>query len=83
MTEDCLYLNIWRPSHVGSGAKKPILFYIHGGWLQVGSAYHDPAKDFSNLVRDWDCIVVCPAYRLNVFGFLAYEGEGGRVEGNL
>lgn len=43
---------------------------VDGGFLQVGSANKE---DPSNLFADTDvkCIIVTPAYRLNVFGFLA------------
>src|SRR5580704_3041840 len=34
--EDCLTLNIWTPS-TKSGAKLPVLFWIHGGGLLYGS----------------------------------------------
>src|SRR5687768_14463999 len=31
-SEDCLYLNIWRPSGRSANAEKmPVFFYIHGG----------------------------------------------------
>jgi carboxylesterase type B len=79
-TEDCLYLNIWTPIAEPPAQGWPILFSIHGGWLQIGSAHQDPNADYSNLLapRDeggagFECIVVSPAYRLNVFGFLASD----------
>ncbi|KAK7042680.1 Alpha/beta-hydrolase [Favolaschia claudopus] len=51
-TEDCLFLNIWRPSQTSSGkfsAKKlPILVYIHGGGLSTGAGSE---WDGTSLVR--------------------------------
>ena len=43
---------------------------LDGGFLQVGSANKEnPSNLFAN--TDVKCIIVMPAYRLNVFGFLA------------
>lgn len=56
----------------------PVLFYIHGGWLQLGSPNGISAAALLG-ENEFQCIVVCPAYRLNVFGFLASAellGEG-------
>jgi para-nitrobenzyl esterase len=30
-SEDCLYLNVWRPSGAASGAKLPVMVWIYGG----------------------------------------------------
>lgn len=69
VSEDALYLNIWRP--VGSGEKLPVLVYIHGGSLQTGQPWY---ADYSGegLARK-GVIVVNMGYRLGVFGFLASE----------
>ncbi|KAM3074974.1 hypothetical protein ACMFMG_007563 [Clarireedia jacksonii] len=71
--EDCLQCNIYVP--VGKPPKDgwPVFFYIHladGGFLQFGS---NNLNDPSCLISDTDvkCIVVCPNYRLGIFGFLA------------
>ena len=48
----------------------PILFFIHGGWLQIGQPGNtNPGALVGQGV--FRGIVVCPAYRLNIFGFLA------------
>ncbi|KUJ20832.1 carboxylesterase-like protein [Mollisia scopiformis] len=68
--EDCLQSNIWVP--LGKPPKDgwPVLFYIHGGFLQFGSNNYD---DPSALIAETDvkCIIVSPGYRLGLFGFLA------------
>lgn len=82
MGEECLYVNIWVPARAPPSRSAwegwPVWFAIHGGWLQVGDAYQAPEKDFSDLLAPaedggagMDCVVVCPSYRLNAFGFLA------------
>ncbi|EST06098.1 Carboxylesterase, type B [Kalmanozyma brasiliensis GHG001] len=77
-SEDCLYLNIWCPvTATGERmtGKLPVLFFIHGGWLQIGNAHLSPDGDPSDLlhVAGLQAIVVTTAYRLNAFGFLAHD----------
>ncbi|KAF2003667.1 paraben-hydrolyzing esterase precursor [Amniculicola lignicola CBS 123094] len=68
--EDCLQCNVWVP--VGERPMRgwPVLVWIHGGFLQFGSANED---DLRNMLSETECkvIVVVPGYRLNLFGFLA------------
>ncbi|MBQ9393649.1 MAG: carboxylesterase family protein [Oscillospiraceae bacterium] len=67
MSEDSLYLNIWKPAGAVSGA--PVLVYVHGGSLMTGQPWY---ADYSGegLARD-GVIVVNMGYRLGVFGFFA------------
>lgn len=70
------YNNIWVPKsdkHKPEGGW-PVLFYIHGGFLQ----YSTPNVDFFNIAEmldddefDQKYILVAPGYRLNMFGFLS------------
>ncbi|KAF4619032.1 hypothetical protein G7Y89_g14815 [Cudoniella acicularis] len=69
-SEDCLKFNIYVP--VGKPPAKgwPVLFWIHGGFLQFGSNNTDnPAELIGK--TNVKCIVISPGYRLGVFGFLA------------
>src|SRR5262249_18554309 len=36
-SEDCLYLNIYRPRNIRPGRSLPVLFWIHGGYNTDGS----------------------------------------------
>ncbi|MGH3408271.1 MAG: carboxylesterase family protein, partial [Streptosporangiaceae bacterium] len=65
-SENCLYLNVYRPAH-SRGRRLPVLVWIHGGSLLVGES-----DDYSPvaLVRH-GIIVVSINYRLGALGFLA------------
>ena len=69
MSEDALYVNLWRPADARE--KLPVLVYIHGGALQTGQPWY---ADYSGegLARK-GVLVVNFGYRLGVFGFLATE----------
>lgn len=68
--EDCLQLNVWIPTGNAPSTGWPVLFWIHGGFLQFGSPMD---SDPCNMLAETECkaIVVAPGYRLNLFGFLA------------
>jgi carboxylesterase type B len=69
--EDCLQLNIWKPTGDAPAAGWPVFFYLHGGYLQWGSANWKPEAPV-RLLNDsaFRAIIVVPAYRLNALGFL-------------
>ena len=70
-SEDCLYLNIWRPADAQSGARLPVMVWIPGGGWTDGSG-SAPLYDGSRLARR-GVIVVTINYRVGAFGFLAHE----------
>jgi para-nitrobenzyl esterase len=67
MSEDCLYLNIWRPRKSGSF---PVMLFIHGGGYTGGSGSTEMYMG-DRMASAGDVVVVTINYRLNVFGFLA------------
>ncbi len=67
-SEDCLFLNVYAPTHVTSPL--PVMIWIHGGVLIWGSS-RTPLYNGSTLARQQDVIVVSIQYRLNAFGFVA------------
>lgn len=69
-SEDCLYLNIWRPAGLGAGAALPVMVWIHGGGLTQGVST-DPTYDGSEIARR-DVILVSFNYRLGRLGFFAH-----------
>ncbi len=67
MSEDCLYLNIWKPAE---GDNLPILIYIHGGSLTGGSSAFEDYN--GEEMAKSGVIMVTIAYRLGVFGYFAH-----------
>lgn len=67
MSEDCLYLNVWRPVTEG---KLPVMVWVHGGGYTIGSA-ETPMYWGDRLAVSGGLVVVSLNYRLNVFGFFA------------
>jgi len=71
-SEDCLTVNIQRPSGVNATAKLPVLFYIFGGAFEVGTNNMDQTEFIAHSVnKGHPIIVVNVNYRLNGFGFLS------------
>jgi para-nitrobenzyl esterase len=66
-SEDCLYLNIWRPATNHGGL--PVLVFVHGG-SNVSGYTADPVYDGAALARTANAVVVTVNYRLGIFGFL-------------
>lgn len=75
ISEDCLFLNVWAPG-VDPGARRPVMFYVHGGAYSHGSG-SGPLYDGSALARRGDVVVVTVNHRLNAFGYLYLQRLGG------
>ncbi|KAF6844168.1 carboxylesterase family protein, partial [Colletotrichum musicola] len=72
-SEDCLYLNVVRPSGVSPDAQLPVAVWIHGGGLFMGGSA-DRRYNLSFIVQNsveqgTPVIAVSLNYRLSVFGF--------------
>ncbi|TWH15098.1 MULTISPECIES: carboxylesterase/lipase family protein [Pseudoxanthomonas] len=67
-SEDCLFLNVWTPD-TDPRARRPVLFYIHGGGYDAGNG-SDPLYDGTRLCTRGDVVVVTVNHRLNAFGYL-------------
>ena len=67
ISEDCLYLNIWRPKKRTEA--KSILVWIHGGGFWTGSAVLGE-EEGAGIVAFEDVILVTIAYRLGALGFM-------------
>ncbi|MDP1751717.1 MAG: carboxylesterase/lipase family protein [Reyranella sp.] len=80
LSEDCLTLNVWSSGL--AGAKRPVLFWCHGGAFITGSG-SSPWNDGANLCHADDVVVVSFNHRLGILGYLhladladGFEGAG-------
>jgi Carboxylesterase type B len=81
-SEDCLYLNIFRPAEALVGKNKPVLVFIHGGAFGGGDASYFDGKA---LADENGVVVVTINYRLGALGFLAHPAllsDTEQVSGN-
>jgi para-nitrobenzyl esterase len=69
-SEDCLYLNIWRPANVSQGTKLPVMFWIHGGAF-VGGSGSSPSNS-GNQFASQGVILITTNYRLGRLGHFAF-----------
>ena len=79
LDEDCLYLNVTTTDNRG---KRPVLFWIHGGAFQKGSA--TLGINPVSLAKE-GIVVVNANYRLGALGFMdfsRYLGDEYRQSGN-
>lgn len=71
MSEDCLQLNVYTPPDIAgqprnTQPKKKVMVFIHGGAYVIGTGEENSP---SQMVTDYDVIVVVIQYRLSSFGF--------------
>ena len=65
-SEDCLYLNIWRPQ--SEQTNLPIFFWIHGGGNSMGTASYE-GYNGANIASKSNMVVVTVNYRLGPLGW--------------
>ena len=69
-SEDCLFLNVWKPAGAVPGAKLPVMVWIHGGAFVFGSG---SSPDFSGVqFAKQGVILITFNYRLGRLGFFAF-----------
>ena len=83
-SEDCLYLNVWRPAT--ETANLPVIVFFHGG-SNVSGYTADPVYDGANLARTANAVVVTVNFRLGIFGFMNLPqlktGDAANDSGNF
>lgn len=83
VSEDCLFLNVYRPAEDQVHHPLPVMVWIHGGSNIDGSGKdYDPTA----MVKQNSIIVVTINYRLGVFGFLPVpfkKESNGSESGNF
>jgi len=83
-SEDCLYLNVWRPNN--GDENLPVIVFFHGG-SNVSGYTADPMYDGAALAKAANAIVVTPNFRLGILGFINHPalktGDGATDSGNF
>jgi para-nitrobenzyl esterase len=69
LSEDCLFLNVWRPAEA-SAKKLPVMVWIYGGGLVNGGT--QPAIYQGDRFAKQGVLFVSVNYRLGRFGFFAH-----------
>jgi para-nitrobenzyl esterase len=67
-SEDCLFLNVWKPAGAKPGAKLPVMAWIHGGAFVFGSGSGLSGAQFTKQ----GVILISFNYRLGRLGFFAF-----------
>ena len=67
-SEDCLYLNVWKPAN--GGAKLPVLVWIYGGGFGNGGS-SPPTYSGAELAKQ-GVVVISFNYRIGRLGFFAH-----------
>jgi para-nitrobenzyl esterase len=76
-SEDCLYLNVWRPAD--DRARLPVYVWIHGGGNSTGSA-NSSDNQGQALAAHAGIIFVSVEYRLGPFGWFVRPEVTGNAE---
>jgi para-nitrobenzyl esterase len=69
-SEDCLFINVWRPADASPGAKLPVMVWIHGGAFVFGSGSLPDSSAVQFAKKG--VILVAFNYRLGRLGFFAF-----------
>ncbi|KAJ7292498.1 extracellular triacylglycerol lipase precursor [Mycena rebaudengoi] len=85
MSEDCLTINVFRPSGTPANAKLPVLFWTYGGGFQSGTAsiYNGSGIVAQSVARGTPLIYVNFNYRLGPLGFPQGQEADDRSSLNL
>ncbi len=75
-SEDCLFVNVWKPAVALPGEKLPVMVWIHGGAFVLGSGSH---PGFSGIQFARQGVILCTFnYRLGRLGFFAFPALSRR-----
>ncbi|KAN0113160.1 cholinesterase [Hyaloscypha variabilis] len=86
--EDCLTVNVQRPSSATANSSLPVVYWIFGGAFEFGSTQTYDASELisTSVAQGKDIIYVAVNYRVGGFGFLAGKEileDGSANIGNL
>ncbi|KAI6225212.1 Carboxylic ester hydrolase [Aphelenchoides fujianensis] len=75
-SEDCLYLDVFKPPTPSEDGKgRPLLVFVHGGGFQGGSAHHHSTPFFAKTIAGNGAVLINVQYRLGVLGFASTGPE--------
>ena len=69
-SEDCLYLNVWRPADASTDL--PVYVWIHGGGNSSGASNAIPDYYGNGLASKAHVVFVSINYRLGIFGWFSH-----------
>jgi len=69
-SEDCLFINVWKPANAAPTAKLPVMVWIFGGGFVFGSG-SSPSNSGVQFARQ-GVILITFNYRVGRFGFFAF-----------
>ena len=72
LSEECLYLNVYRPAGVDDTFSLPVAVWIHGGGF-ASYAASDWLYNATNFTKSQNVVVVTLNYRLGPLGFLCVD----------
>ncbi|MGW6568881.1 carboxylesterase/lipase family protein [Streptomyces sp. NPDC054975] len=83
VSEDCLYLDVYRPEGARAGDRLPVILWIHGGAYSQGTGTQFGGRTMADLTNS---VVVSINYRLGQLGYLALPElarENARLSGSF
>ncbi|MFD5511838.1 carboxylesterase/lipase family protein [Streptomyces sp. NPDC127051] len=83
VSEDCLYLDVYRPRTARAGARLPVIVWVHGGAYSQGTGTQFGGRTMADLTGS---VVVSINYRLGQLGYLGLPeitGQNDRHSGSF
>ncbi|CAM5314822.1 carboxylic ester hydrolase [Streptomyces avidinii] len=77
VSEDCLYLDVYRPRGARAGTRLPVVLWMHGGAYSQGTGTQFGGRTMAELTNS---VVISINYRLGQLGYLALPEPGGRQD---
>ncbi|MEV6106490.1 carboxylesterase family protein [Streptomyces sp. NPDC051940] len=78
VSEDCLYLDVYRPARTDRSAKLPVMVWFHGGGHTQGTGV---IYGGGTMAAKTGTIVISVNYRLGALGFLAHPALSAATPG--
>ncbi|MFI5766403.1 carboxylesterase/lipase family protein [Streptomyces sp. NPDC051563] len=73
VSEDCLYLDVYRPGGARAGARLPVMLWMHGGAYSQGTGTQFGGRTMAELTGS---VVISINYRLGQLGYLSLPELG-------